>query len=102
MHFRRHRRSLEANPRYTEPEVVYTPDMRRIQLYMEPDIDDALTAAAAKRGMSRSALMRDAVRTLLDAESPQPPDPLDSLIGRFDVEPTDDIDAVIYGYDTSA
>lgn len=72
--------------------------MRRIQLYMEPDIDDALTAAAAKRGTSRSALMRDAVRALLDAEQPTGDDPVDALIGWLDVEPDDDIDAVIYGY----
>ena len=72
--------------------------MRRIQLYMEPDIDDALTAAAAKRGTSRSALMRDAVRALLDAEQPTGSDPVDALIGWLDVEPDDDIDAVIYGY----
>ena len=74
--------------------------MRRIQLYMEPDIDDALTAAAAKRGMSRSALMRDAVSALLDADKPVEPDPIDALVGWLDVEPTDDIDAVIYGYDS--
>ncbi|WP_420622098.1 CopG family transcriptional regulator [Candidatus Poriferisodalis sp.] len=75
--------------------------MRRIQLYMEPDIDEALTAAAAKQGVSRSALMRDAVRALLSAESDEFADPLDALVGRFDVEPNDDIDAVIYGYDTA-
>ena len=65
---------------------------------MESDIDDALTAAAAKRGTSRSALMRDAVRALLDAEQPTRGDPVDALIGWLDVEPDDDIDAVIYGY----
>lgn len=84
---------------YTEPEVVYTPDMRRIQLYMEPDIDDALTAVAAKRGVSRSALMRDAVRTLLESDGPAEADPIDALVGWLDVEPSDDIDAVIYGYE---
>ena len=80
---------------------MYTVGMRRIQLYMEPDIDDALTAAAAKRGISRSALMRDAVRALLGTETDELADPLDSLAGRFDVEPSDDIDAVIYGYDSA-
>ncbi|WP_419944214.1 CopG family transcriptional regulator [Candidatus Poriferisodalis sp.] len=65
---------------------------------MEPDIDDALTAAAAKQGVSRSALMRDAVRTLLEAQRPVGDDPVDALIGWLDVEPDDDIDAVIYGY----
>lgn len=72
--------------------------MRRIQLYMEPDIDDALTAAAAKQGVSRSALMRNAVRAWLSVEDGEFADPLDALVGRFDVEPDDDIDATIYGY----
>ena len=76
--------------------------MRRIQLYIEPDIDDALTAAAAKQGVSRSALMRDAVRALLSAQPGESADPLDALVGRFDVEPDDDIDAVIYSYDAAS
>lgn len=82
--------------------MVYIASMRRIQLYMEPDIDDALTAAAAKQGVSRSALMRDAVRAWLSTGPDELADPLDALIGRFDVEPDDDIDAVIYGYDSAS
>ena len=74
--------------------------MRRIQLYMEPDIDDALTVVASQRGVSRSALMRDAVRALLDTHGPMEPDPIDALVGWLDVEPSDDIDAVVYGYET--
>lgn len=77
---------------------MYSPIVRRIQLYMDADIDDELTAAAATRGVSRSALMRDAVRALLDAERPTGSDPVDALVGWLDVEPDDDIDAVIYGY----
>ena len=65
---------------------------------MDADIDDELTAAAASRGVSRSALMRDAVRALLEAERPTGGDPVDALVGWLDVEPDDDVDAVIYGY----
>ena len=71
--------------------------MRRIQLYMENDIDDALSAAAARRGLSRSALVRDAVRSALAAEPGALNDPLDELVGSVDVAPDDDLDAVIYG-----
>ena len=78
--------------------LVYIVLMRRIQLYMDADIDDALTAAAATRGVSRSALMRDAVHALLESERPAGSDPVDALVGWLDVEPDDDIDAVIYGY----
>ncbi len=70
--------------------------MRRIQLYLDPDTDDALSAAAARRGVSRSALVRDAVRGALGTEPEFIADPLDALIGAFDVEPDDDLDAVIY------
>ena len=76
---------------------MYTPSMRRIQLYIDSDIDDALSAAAARRGLSRSALVRDAVRLTLAAEPGALADPLDELVGGVDVEPDDDLDAVIYG-----
>ena len=77
--------------------MVYTSDIRRIQLYIDDDIDDALSAAAARRGVSRSALVRDAVRSALGAEPGALADPLDQLVGSVDVEPDDDLDAVIYG-----
>ena len=76
--------------------------MRRIQLYLEEDIDEALSVAAARRGMSRSALMRDAVRAALAAETETLADPLGSLVGSVDVEPDDDLDSVIYGTGTCA
>ena len=81
-------------------EVVYTPRVRRIQLYLEDDIDEALSVAAARRGISRSALMRGAVRVALAAETEALADPLDTLVGSVDVEPDDDLDAVIYGTGT--
>ena len=79
--------------------MVYALGMRRIQLYLDDDVDDALTAQAAKRGTSRSALVRDAVRTSLGSDLHAAADPVDDLIGWLDVEPDDDIDAVIYGLD---
>ncbi|MDE0322260.1 MAG: ribbon-helix-helix domain-containing protein [Acidimicrobiaceae bacterium] len=71
--------------------------MRRIQLYIEPDIDDALSAAAARRGVSRSAVVREAVRRALHGDGDVlAADPLDALVGSVDVAPDDDLDAVIY------
>lgn len=70
--------------------------MKRIQLYMDDDLDDALSAKAFRLGISRSALVRDAVRLSLRADSGDPGDPVDELIGWLDVEPEDDIDSVIY------
>jgi predicted transcriptional regulator len=71
--------------------------MRRIQLYLEHDIDHALTAAAAKSGRSRSAIMRDAVSAWLGSRDVDDVDAMDQLIGSIDIGDTEDIDAVIYG-----
>ena len=81
------------------PAMMYTPSMRRIQLYIDENLDDALTAEAAKRGVSRSSLVRDAVRVSLAEVIGTTSDPIDELIGWLDVDPDDDIDSVVYGLD---
>lgn len=75
---------------------MYSAVMRRIQLYVDEDVDDALTAKASLLGTSRSALVRDAVRASLGAHLDTVADAVDSLVGDLDVDPDDDIDAVIY------
>ena len=77
--------------------MVYTAHMRRIQLYIDDDLDEALSAEAARSGVSRSALVRDAVRVSLGAYIDTPADAVDDLIGTIDVDPDDDIDSVVYG-----
>ena len=77
--------------------LVYTLPMRRIQLYMDDDLDDALSAEAARSGVSRSALVRDAVRVSLSAYFDAPTDAVDDLVGWLDVDPDGDIDSVVYG-----
>ena len=72
--------------------------MRRIQLYVDDGVDDALSAEAAVRGTSRSAVARDLVREGLSHYFDDEPDPVDELVGWLvDAEPIDDIDAAIYG-----
>ncbi|MCQ3803127.1 MAG: ribbon-helix-helix domain-containing protein [bacterium] len=71
--------------------------MRRIQLYVDEDLDEALSTQAARLGVSRSSLVRDAVRASLNDHLATHADPVDTLIGCLDIEPDDDIDAVIYG-----
>ncbi len=70
--------------------------MRRVHLYLGDDVDHALPAEAARLGVSRSALMRDAVRSWLGDHVTDEPDVIDELIGSVDIEPIDDIDAVLY------
>lgn len=77
---------------------MYTVLMRRIQLYIDDDLDDALSAQAARAGVSRSALVRDAVRVSLSAYFDTPTDSVDDLVGWLDVDPDDDIDSVVYGF----
>ncbi|MDE0234283.1 MAG: ribbon-helix-helix domain-containing protein [bacterium] len=70
--------------------------MRRIQIYVHADLDEALSAEATRLGTSRSALVRDAVRASLEAYFDNPADAFDELIGGVDVDPDDDLDSVIY------
>ncbi|WP_419845135.1 CopG family transcriptional regulator [Candidatus Poriferisocius sp.] len=76
--------------------MVYIHIVRRIQLYMDDDLDHALTAEAARSGRSRSELVRMAVRQSLEHKLTVDPDPIDALIGSVDIDPIDDIDAAIY------
>ena len=76
---------------------MYTPPMRRIQLYVDDEVDEALSAEAARLGTSRSALVRDAVRASLSSRLEAVSDSVDELVGSLDVEPDEDLDAVIYG-----
>ena len=69
--------------------------MRRIQLYIEEELDDRLGIRAARTGVSKASLIREAVAERYADAAPQE-DPLDSLIGSLDLEPGD-IDEVVYG-----
>ena len=55
--------------------------MKRIQLYRDAAVDEALTAGAARLGTSRSALVREAVRGALAAYFDGTADPVEELIG---------------------
>ena len=76
--------------------VVYAPPMRRIQLYLDEELDHAVSAEAARMGQTRSELVRTAVRNWLGDAVGSQPDPIEELIGSVDIDPVDDLDAVIY------
>jgi hypothetical protein len=69
--------------------------MRRIQVVIDPELDDRLEQEAAARRVSKSALVRDA----LQRELAKPFDNgLWKLVGMFDdVEPIENIDEFLYG-----
>lgn len=71
--------------------------MRRIQIYLDEEVDDALQEEAARRGVSKAALVRGAV-----AKEFKPVPPPDSgwegMIGWLNNELVDEsIDETLYG-----
>ncbi|MGH2674405.1 MAG: CopG family transcriptional regulator [Actinomycetota bacterium] len=66
--------------------------MKRLQIYIEEDLDARLAVEAGRRRTSKAALIREAVR---DRFGRRPHDPIDDLVGLYDEEPGD-IDEVVY------
>jgi hypothetical protein len=76
---------------------MYTFRMRRIQIYIEEQLDERLGTEAARSGTSKAALIREAV-ALRYGDSASHADPLDRLVASLDVEP-EKVDKVVYGPD---
>jgi len=68
--------------------------MRRIQIYIEEDVDERLEADAARLGESKAALIRECVAARYGDRKKR--DPLDALVGSLDIEPAP-VDDVVYG-----
>jgi hypothetical protein len=75
---------------------MYPSPVKRLQISLEVELDDALAVEAAKRGVSKAALIREYVRERLVDGRTRARDPLDELLGASDAEPGD-IDEVVYG-----
>ncbi|MEX2457896.1 MAG: CopG family transcriptional regulator [Actinomycetota bacterium] len=69
--------------------------MKRLQISIEEDLDDALAVEAVRRRTSKAALIRELVRQWIGGRSPEA-DPMRSLIGDID-DDAGDIDDVVYG-----
>jgi len=68
--------------------------MKRLQISIDEDLDDALAVEASRRRTSKAALIRQYVRERL-GRGQAPRDPITALIGDIDDE-AGDIDAVVY------
>jgi hypothetical protein len=66
--------------------------MKRLQIYIEPEMDAALAREAARTGVSKASI----IRRLIAASMGNPADPIDELVGEFP-EPRGSADDVVYG-----
>lgn len=71
--------------------------MRRIQIHIDDTLDAAAEAEAARRGMSKAALIRVSVANELGVTASVQAEPWQSVTGWLDDDPVDNIDDVIYG-----
>ena len=72
--------------------MMYTDIMKRIQIYIEDEIDAALAARARKEHRSKAALIREAVSRVYGRRAAEP---LDRWAGGIDEVPGD-IDELVY------
>ncbi len=72
--------------------------MRRIQLHLEEELDEALASQAAERGIPKAALVRDYLWQHVEGEHSRP-DPAAPLIGMYqgDVDEHASVDEIVYG-----
>lgn len=75
--------------------ATYTVSMKRLQIYIEEEIDQELQVRALRERTSKAALIRRFVAEKLGRLGRRP-DPLDELVGKIDIDPGD-IDTVVYG-----
>jgi len=78
------------------------PVVKRLQIMIEEELDDALAAQAEREGVSKAALIRRYVGERLRPLPPLDADPLSEIVGMIkDGSPDDSarIDEVVYGLD---
>jgi len=75
---------------------MYTASMRRIQIYIDEDLDERLKAEARRANTSKAALIRESVAARYGMQASIGNDPLSRLIGTVEVEPAS-VDDVVYG-----
>jgi Ribbon-helix-helix protein, copG family len=72
--------------------------VKRLQIMIEEDLDEALGQQARLERVSKAALIRRYVRERLQPLPPLEEDPLWEIVGMAgDAEPVDDIDEYLYG-----
>src|SRR6202158_4045933 len=73
--------------------------VRRIQIHIDEALDDSAEVEAARRGLSKAALIRASLARALAIEARPDADPWQALTGWLDDGQIKDLDAVIYDQD---
>lgn len=78
------------------PVPAYAWVMKRLQIYIDEDLDMALGAEARRQRRSKAALIREYVADRLRARGP---DPIEAFIGSFDggSNLSATVDDIVYG-----
>ncbi len=73
--------------------------MRRIQLYLDEAVDDALAIEASQRGVPKAVLIREYLGRHVRPATPQVDDPSTRLIGVYEggQDESASVDDVVYG-----
>ena len=71
--------------------------VRRVQIHLHEELDRAAAAEAARRGVSKAALIRESLAKELDVSPPDPDAAWAAMTGWLADGGVDDIDAVTYG-----
>lgn len=74
--------------------MTYALCVKRLQIYLEPEADEALAAEAARESVSKAEIIRRLVAAHTGQHSRR--DPIDDLVGRFE-QASGDVDEVVYG-----
>ena len=75
---------------------MYDALMRRIQIHLDEDLDEAAEREASRRGISKAALIRASLARELGELKPRAADPWLDMTGWLDDGPVEDLDAAIY------
>jgi hypothetical protein len=71
--------------------------VKRIQIHIEDELDLAAETEAARRGISKAALIRESLAERLSDRAAVSGHPWEAMVGWLDDEPVEDIDEVVYG-----
>jgi len=71
--------------------------VRRVQIHLDEALDATAAAEAARRGISKAALIRAGLARELDAAGIDPASTWEAMIGWIADGGMDDVDEVVYG-----